>query len=52
MMKKGYASDISPEKFAEIWPLLSSVRWRTGPATVDSYEIFCALLYVLRIGCQ
>lgn len=50
--RKNYASDISPEKFAEIEPLLRSVRRRTKPATVDPYEVFCAVLYVLRTGCQ
>lgn len=50
--RKKYASDISPEKFAEIQPLLCSVRRRTKPATVDPYEVFCAVLYVLRTGCQ
>jgi len=51
-MRKKYASDISREKFAEIQPLLSSVRRRTKPVTVDPYEVFCAVLYVLRTGCQ
>ena len=50
--RKKYASDISPEKFAEIELLLRSVRRRTKPATVDPYEVFCAVLYVLRTGCQ
>lgn len=52
MRKKKYASVISREKFAELEPLLRSVRRRTKPATVDLYEVFCALLYVLRTGCQ
>ena len=52
MKRKPYASDISPEKFAEIEPLLRSVRRRTKPTTVDLYEVFCAVLYVLRTGCQ
>lgn len=52
MKRKKYASDISREKFAEIEPLLRSVRRRTKPATVDLYEVFCAVLYVLRTGCQ
>lgn len=50
--RKNYASDISREKFADIEPLLSSVRRRTKPTTVDQYEVFCAVLYVLRTGCQ
>lgn len=52
MREKKYASDISREKFAEIEPLLVSVRRRTKPTTVDLYEVFCAVLYVLRTGCQ
>jgi len=52
MKRKKCASDISPEKFTQIKPLLRSVRRRTKPATVDIYEVFCAVLYVLRTGCQ
>lgn len=52
MREKKYASDISPEQFAQIEPLLCSVRRRTKPTTVDQYEVFCALLYLLRTGCQ
>ncbi|MDP2095574.1 MAG: IS5 family transposase, partial [Hydrogenophaga sp.] len=32
--------------------LLEGVRRRTKPTTVDLYEVFCAVLYVLRTGCQ
>ena len=52
MKRKKYASDISREKFSEIEPLLRSVRRVTKPATVDLYDIFCAVLYLLRSGCQ
>ena len=52
MREKKYASDISREKFAEIEPLLCGVRRRTKPTTIDQYEVFCALLYLLRTGCQ
>lgn len=51
-MRKKYASDITPEKFEEILPLLQSVRRRTKPTTVDLYEVFCAVLYLLCTGCQ
>ena len=51
-MRKKYASDITPEKFEEIRPLLQSVRRRTKPTTGDLYEVFCAVLYLLRTGCQ
>ena len=51
-MRKKYASDITPEKFEEILPLLQGVRRRTKPVTVDLYDVFCAVLYLLRTGCQ
>ncbi|MDH1812894.1 IS5 family transposase [Comamonas aquatica] len=52
MKRKPYASDVSREKFAQIEPLLRSVRRTTKPVTVDLYEVFCAVLYLLRTGCQ
>ena len=52
VMRKTYASDISREKFEEIRPLLQGVRRRTKPQAVDLYEVFCAVLYLLRTGCQ
>ena len=51
-MRKPYASDVSRKKFEEILPVLQSVRKRTKPITVDLYEVFCAVLYLLRTGCQ
>ena len=50
--RKPYASDISRDKFAEIEPLLRSIRRSTKPVTLDLYEVFCAVLYLLRTGCQ
>ncbi|XVJ71360.1 MAG: IS5 family transposase [Rhizobacter sp.] len=52
MKRKRYASDISREKFEQIEPLLRSVRKATKPTKVDLYEVFCAVLYLLRTGCQ
>ena len=51
-MRAPYDSDISREKFEEILPLLQSVRKRTKPTTLDLHEVFCAVLYLLRTGCQ
>lgn len=51
-MRKRYASDISTEQFEEIRLLLQNVRRRTKPTTVALYEVFCAVLYLLRTGCQ
>lgn len=51
-MRKRYPSDISREQFEAIRPLLEGARKRTRPRTVDLYEVFCAVLYLLRTGCQ
>lgn len=51
-MRKPYPSDISREAFKEIEPLLLSGRKQTCPRVVDVYEVFCALLYILKSGCQ
>lgn len=51
-MRKSYPSDISREQFDAILPLLESARKKTSPRRVDLYEVFCAVLYLLRSGCQ
>lgn len=51
-MRPNYPSDISREQFKHILPLLESARKRTAPRKVDLYEVFCAVLYLLRSGCQ
>ena len=50
--KKPYPSDISRRQFEPIRPLLESVRKRTRPRTVDLHEVFNAVLYLLKSGCQ
>ena len=52
MKRQKYASDISREKFAQIEPELRKVRRTTKPTSLDLYEVFCAVLYLLRTGCQ
>ena len=52
MRKTTYPSDISREQFERILPLLESARKKTRPRTVDLYEVFCAVLYLLKSGCQ
>ena len=52
MRKKTYPSDLSRERFELIRPLLEKARKRTKPRTVDLYEVWCAVLYLLRTGCQ
>lgn len=52
MTHKRYASDITREQFELIRPILDSARKRTKPRAIDSYEVFCAILYLLKTGCQ
>ena len=51
-MRRSYPSDIKREQFEEIQLLLESARKKTAPRKVDLYEVFCAVLYLLRTGCQ
>lgn len=52
-MKTDYPSDISREIFeAKVQPILAKARKKTKPITVDIYEVFCGVLYVLKSGCQ
>ena len=51
-MSHSYPSDISREQFARILPTLESARRRTKPRTVDLYDVFCGVLYLLKSGCQ
>lgn len=51
-MNHNYPSNISREQFENIRALLSSCRKRTRPPTVDIYDIFCGILYILKGGVQ
>ena len=52
-MKHKYPSDISREIFEEkVLPVLSRARKRTKPISVDLYDVFNGVLYVLKSGCQ
>lgn len=51
-MRKQYPSDVSRAQFGRIQPLLEKARKKTKPRTVDLYEVFCGVLYVLKSGCQ
>jgi transposase len=50
--RKIYPSDVSREQFELIRPILESARKQTKPRSLDLYEIFCGVLYVLKSGCQ
>ena len=47
-----YPSDISRERFALISESLKNFKKRRRPRTVDLYDVFCGVLYVLKSGCQ
>jgi len=47
-----YPSDITPEQFEIIRPHLESFKKTTKPRKLDVYDIFCAVLYVLKSSCQ
>lgn len=51
-MRQTYPSDISREEFENIRPMLESVRKKTHPRILDTYDVFNAVLYVLKTGCQ
>jgi len=51
-MVHSYPSDISREQFNKIRLLLESGRKKTRPRSIDLYDAFCAVLYILKSGCQ
>jgi len=51
-MRATYPSDISREQFEAIRYIFESLHKVTHPRIYDLYDIFCALLYVLREGCR
>lgn len=51
-MNHAYPSDVSREQFNKIKSILESVRKKTRPRSVDLYDIFCGVLYILKSGCQ
>jgi len=50
--RKKYPSDISREQYEVIREMLENFKKRTKPRKVDLYDVFCAVLYVLKSGCQ
>ena len=49
---RNYPSNISEEEFELIRKELEGARKQTKPRKVNLYEVFCAVLYVLKSGCQ
>ncbi|HCE59579.1 MAG TPA: hypothetical protein DEQ74_01980 [Wolbachia sp.] len=48
-MRKSYPSDMSQKK---IKPILESTKKKTRPRSIDPYDTFCGVLYVLKSGYQ
>jgi len=47
-----YPSDISRAQFNTIKAKLEGARSRTKPRKLELYEVFNAILYIVRTGCQ
>ena len=50
--RKRYPSDLSREQFELVRALLENAKKKTRPRRVDLYDVFCAILYLLKSGCQ
>ena len=51
-MVKNYGSDVGREQFEIIREDLEKAKKATRPRKVDLCDVFCAVLYVLKTGCQ
>lgn len=51
-MRAKYPRDITREQFVLIEGELSGAKKRTHPRTNELYDIFCAVLYLLKEGCR
>lgn len=51
-MRKSYPSDITREQFELIRADLSDAKKNTHPRKYDLYDIFCAILYLIKEGCS
>ena len=49
--RKVYPSDVTREQFEIIKSLLESARKTTKPRDLDLYDVFCAILYLIKEGC-
>jgi transposase len=47
-----YPSDITREEFDIIRGELERAKKTTKPRKIDLYDIFCAILYLVKSGCQ
>jgi transposase len=51
MNRQRYESDVTREQYEVIRPLLENAKKKTRPRKVDLYDVFCAILYVLKCAC-
>lgn len=51
-MRKAYPSDITREQFEIIREELEGAKKKTHPRKYELYDIFCAILYMLKEGCS
>jgi transposase len=51
-MRAKYPSDVTWEEYEQIRFSLETARKATHPRSIDSYDIFCGVLYRLREGCR
>jgi transposase len=52
VVRATYPSDITREQFEIIRHALESAKKATHPRDIDTYDIFCAILYRKREGCR
>lgn len=52
MVRKQYPSDITRDEFEKIKDILEEARKKTKPRTIDLYDAFCGVQYILKTGCQ
>jgi transposase len=50
-MRKSYPSDITREQYGLIREMFETFRKTTCPRKYDLYDIFCAILYIVKEGC-
>ena len=51
MERKIYPSDVSREQYENIRGMLETAKHKTSPRKVDLYDVFCAMLYLLKNAC-
>jgi transposase len=47
-----YESDITREQYELVRKELENARKSTKPRDIDLYSVFCAILYLIKSGCQ